>query len=47
MARLAGLFMSGESKRVLLVGPIDPATNRGFVGVEYCLATSIARRAAS
>ena len=32
MARKPGSFTSGEIEAVRLVGPIEPATNRGFSG---------------
>ena len=49
MLRNAGLFTSGEMERIRLVGPIDPATNRGRSGVfaVYSSAACRARRAAA
>ena len=49
IARKAGLFTSGEIDRVLVVGPIEPATKRGRSGVlrVHSSATRRASRAAS
>ena len=45
MARNAGFSTSGDIDAVLLVGPIDPATNLGFSLVECLIATFFARSA--
>ena len=38
----AGFSTSGEIDAVRLVGPIEPATNLGFLSVEQAIATSFA-----
>ena len=45
IARNAGFSTSGDIDAVLLVGPIDPATNLGFSLVECLIATFFARSA--
>ena len=44
MARNAGLLTSGEIDSVLVVGPIEPATKRGWSGV-FAVHSSATRRA--
>jgi hypothetical protein len=43
MLRAAGLFTSGEIDNSLLVGPIEPATNRGRSGVRAVNSSAAAR----
>ena len=45
MVRLPGSFTSGETERVLLVGPSTPATKRGRSAVAAASAASRAIRA--
>ena len=46
-ARKPGSSTRGDSERVLFVGPIDPATKRGFSAVVQASAASRATRAAA
>ena len=41
-ARYPGLFTSGEIEQVRFVGPMAPATKRGFSGVLFSVAASLA-----